>query len=69
MHICPRGVLESEFPGSLGRFDSGIPNVVLLLSALAGWDSDSSTPLGQTCTLRQPRNLYCGYEVIVQVMW
>ena len=40
VHICPRGVLEFEYPGRLGRFDSGIPNVVLLLSALAGWDSD-----------------------------
>ena len=28
VHICPRGVLEFEYPGRLGRFDSGIPNVV-----------------------------------------
>ena len=40
VNICPRCVLKFEYPGRLGRFDSGIPNVVLLLSALAGWDSE-----------------------------
>ena len=54
------------YPGRLGRFAFGHLNVVLLLSAQAGWSLDSSTPLGQLRTSTKPQILHRGGVASVQ---